>query len=137
LLLLHGIGPQAARRIIASLGVRADAGASMGSSPLRKLLQTPPSVPSGAATQFEELRTTIRDCLGVSVAAAQPIVSHGGDTIGWRGGRDPALPTDVPPAAPVATGGGRYDEQPDELPLGAQIERIRRFYDPIFKDRYD
>src|SRR5205814_1145739 len=68
LLLLDGIGPQGARRIVSALGVRGEpreaAGPCDGFSPLRKVLEDAAPVPAAAKKQFDDLRDTIRDCVG-------------------------------------------------------------------------
>ncbi len=119
LLLLEGIGPATAGRIMAALGVRTGAGAGQGRtperggdsptteeatgaasalglgelldgrSPLAAMLESPPTVPPAARKEFAALRELIADCRG--------------------GGLGPA----------------------------AQVERVRRFYEPVFARIYD
>jgi DNA helicase-2/ATP-dependent DNA helicase PcrA len=106
LLLLQGIGPVTARRIMFALGMgappdgegaeEARAGAEPGpgqaatvSDPLGKLIDDPPKAPPAARKEFAELRAALADC-------------------GHRG---------MPPAP--------------------QVERIRKFYEPVFERVYD
>jgi DNA helicase-2/ATP-dependent DNA helicase PcrA len=129
LLLLDGVGPQSARRIVTGLEIRAESGERADSAgqpartPLRRLLERPPSVPAAARKQFDALRETVRECLGAGLialkAATQSLAPVSDDA-------------DDSPAAAAARSGTSA-----EPPLVAQIERIRRFYDPIFKNRYD
>ena len=127
LLLLDGIGPAAARRIVAALGVRGYAGrkepgAAGGLTPVRKLLQKPPPVPAGAGGQFDEFRSAVRDCVGASSDSRERFGS--------------------PPAPSGSDSNWSYEGDPfaaraGEPPLVAQVERLRMFYDPIFKNNYD
>ncbi len=112
LLLLEGIGPVSARRIIAALqGTRAtpddqppdeeahvqeegDDAPAAESSPLRRLLEADLPVPGAARREFDAFKQAIADCTGAPGSQARLI-----------------------PAS--------------------QIERIRRFYDPIFERIYD
>lgn len=99
LLLLDGVGPRTARRMLLELGVCRDGevpdanGAPV--SPLNRLLTDPLAVPAGARTLFEDFRSVVADCTG----------------LGSRGAKEP--------------------------PLAAQLERIRRFYEPIVKRNYE
>jgi len=68
---IEGIGPSTARRIMAAIGVgkaenddQSFAAASDGRSPLRRLAESPPSVPPAAREQFKSLRSVIADCMG-------------------------------------------------------------------------
>ena len=85
LLLLAGVGPATARALAASLGT----------SPLRMLLDAPPAVPPAARDEFDSLRAALRDC------ADAPGVEHSA----------------VPPAS--------------------QVERLRKFYEPLLPRLYD
>ena len=64
--LLDEVGPVVARTLIERLGVHAGAGAEApaGSarSPIRRLLEEPPAVPSGSAASLVELRSALSDC---------------------------------------------------------------------------
>lgn len=67
---IEGIGPSTARRIMAAVGVgkarnddQSFAAAADGRSPLRRLVEAPPTVPPAAREQFESLRATIADCM--------------------------------------------------------------------------
>ena len=91
LLLLDGVGPATARRLMEGIGVRAS-GEHLG-SPLRRLIEEPPAVPIGAQRGFDDLRSAMADC---------------------------------------ESGGGHGD-----LPPAAQIERLRRFCEPVFRRKYD
>jgi DNA helicase-2/ATP-dependent DNA helicase PcrA len=76
LLLLQGIGPATARRLMAELGLggpaaaggEAGGGAAAvspppdGAGPLRILADSPPRVPPAARGEFEELRAALADC---------------------------------------------------------------------------
>ena len=109
LLLLGGIGPKTARRVMDGLGVRVSGGnesAPEVQSPLIRLAAAAPAVPPAAREAFDELRHTLIDCSGIASGEA--------------GG--------------AATGG---DGGPKELPLVTQIERIRVFYGPVFERVYE
>jgi ATP-dependent DNA helicase UvrD/PcrA len=103
LLLLDGVGPATARRLVSELGVRRrDPDASLQAtglsaaepvserSPIRTLIESPPAVPRGARRGLEQLRSAMRDC----------------------------------------------DDEAG-LPPAGQIERLRRFCEPVFVRRYD
>ena len=115
LLLLEGVGPRTARRVMDQLGVhgraaepaRTDQGAAAAKpSPLKRLADDPPKVPAGAREQFEQLRTVLIEC----------------------GRSEPAAPDDA-------------DEPEQERKAGpsvaTQVERLRHFYEPIFQSTYD
>ncbi len=123
LLMLEGIGPRTARRVMDELGVRnrpaeppsagaddsagnGDDARARGFSPLRHLIDDPPDVPPAARQHFEQLRVVMAQCSGVE--AGQP---------------DDAESSERPRTSgpPVAT----------------QIGRLRHFYDPIFQHAYD
>lgn len=82
LLLLDGIGPQSARRIIHALGVRREPAPEAGpsaapedavaASPLKRLFDAPPPVPAAARKLFADLRRALADCCGVRLADAPP-----------------------------------------------------------------
>jgi ATP-dependent DNA helicase UvrD/PcrA len=61
LLLLDGVGPATAERMMRSAGVRGDAGAE-ARSPLGRLLDAAPAIPAEAAAEFDELRSALADC---------------------------------------------------------------------------
>jgi DNA helicase-2/ATP-dependent DNA helicase PcrA len=98
LLLLDGVGPATARRLMDGIGVRRLAAEQ--ASPLRRLIDDPPSIPIGAQRGFDELRAALADC------STRP-----------GGGED------------SASGGGPS--------TGAQIERLRRFCEPVFRRKYE
>ena len=91
LLLLDGVGPATARRLMQAIGVRASS--QHRGSPLRRLIEEPPAVPIGAQRGFDDLRSALADC--------------------------------------EAEGGH------EGLPPAAQIERLRRFCEPVFRRKYD
>lgn len=97
LLLLDGIGPRTARRVIGDLGVtpRSEAAGNGTATPLRRLIESPPSVPPAARASFGQLRVTLGECVACGVEGE----SEGSGETG--------------PAVSV------------------QVERLRRFYDPI------
>ncbi|MCG3126642.1 MAG: DNA helicase II [Phycisphaerae bacterium] len=134
LLMLDGVGPRTARRIMDDLGVRSTspgadvaggdsreppgsvapvvaapesaAPASEASrSPLATLASAPPAVPSAAIDAFAALRGALLDCLAIERA---------GD--------------------PPETDGDRRRSAPT---LAVQVERLRRYLEPIFRLRYD
>ncbi len=115
--LLAGIGPRTAEDVMRALGVRkgsagpvsADAeGRSGPASPLRRLITDPPVVPPAAREQFEQLRVVLAECRGMRAEAES-------------GGKEQVQR----PAAGA------------EPPLATQIERLRRFYEPIFERIYE
>lgn len=155
--LLEGIGPRVARRIMESLGVRgggrparpseaqtgavsrakprgeagetfappgadtpAPARADMPPtlSPLRILFETPPSVPPAAASQFEQFRRALAECSGHAPAVSPQQVIPPREQ-----------PPDVEPAD--------AEPRPGEPPPAVQVERIRRFYEPLFQKLYE
>ena len=124
--MLDGVGPKRARMIMQSLGVTAADGprreetADPGgegdeapsdtpviATPLQRLWTDPPSVPIAAGAQFDDLRLALAECRGVDLS--------GGN---GKGRTRAIVPRDPPP-------------------LPSQIERLRRFYEPIFEARYD
>ncbi len=113
LLLLEGIGPKTARRIMDALGVRGASPSgdgeddSQAQSPLVVLAQSPPAVPPGARKPFEQLRLTLLVCGGK--------IQHDG--------------SDVSQQADAAAG--------KATTLVTQIERIRQFYQPVFERVYE
>ncbi len=62
--LLEGFGPATARRVMQAIGVRREGTASdhPAASPLRRVLDDPPSVPPAARASFDELRSALADC---------------------------------------------------------------------------
>jgi DNA helicase-2/ATP-dependent DNA helicase PcrA len=100
LLMLEGVGSKFAWRIMTALGVR---GNGNEASPLVRLFECPPKVPSSAEKSFGELSAAVADCLG-------------------RVNGKPSA---------------RDDEDADALPVAAQVERVRRFYEPIFERSYE
>ena len=171
LLLMDGVGPRSAQRVIDELqtvvqrsdsdarersvredsagedgagedSARADSpresrarkdGASKSSSggepvrsPMVRLLLDPPQLPPGARRQFESLRQTLADCLGIALESVneqdivENIEENKGQTSEEAGEETGDAPKDVA-----------------ELPLASQIDRLRQFYEPIFEQRYD
>jgi DNA helicase-2/ATP-dependent DNA helicase PcrA len=59
LLLLDGVGPATARRLMEAIGIR---GPEHPPSPLRRLIEEPPAVPIGAQRGFDDLRSALADC---------------------------------------------------------------------------
>jgi DNA helicase II / ATP-dependent DNA helicase PcrA len=112
--LLEGTGPAAARRIMEGLGVRGggpapeECAAGAAAGPLHRLLFHPPSVPPAAREAFRELRLAAADCLGIRAPAD--------------------------PRGPCPEDGGARRE---ELPVASQLERLRKFYEPLFHRAYD
>ncbi len=111
LLLLDGIGPKTAQRIMGELGVRKPPPQAAGDnggrtiamkSSVRRFIEKAPRVPAAARDQIGQLRETLATCSG------------------WRVGSD-----DEP------------DDPPTAVPLVSQIERIRAFYEPVFERVYD
>jgi ATP-dependent DNA helicase UvrD/PcrA len=99
--LLDGVGPAAARGVIAALGVQGNATTSLARgegggrpSPIRLLGQAALDVPAAARRELPTLVAALDDCSGS----------------GPGSGEGP--------------------------PLAAQIERIRRFLEPVFERRY-
>ncbi len=114
LLLLESVGPSTAQRVIAALGIRgassspsSDVGAAAYDSPLKRLFLTPPPVPAGARAEFEALRSALADCSGVRIVPGATKMD----------------------AAALAT--------TETLPLAAQLERIRKLYEPLLARRYE
>lgn len=110
LLMFEGIGPKSAQRIISELGVRRGrASADSLLSPLLRLIAAAPTVPAGAREQFAGLRAALADCAGIDLASPAPAENL-----------DAAM-----------------SSRRIEPPLASQIERLRRFYEPIFEKRYE
>lgn len=110
LLMLEGVGPKSAQRIIGELGVRrSGAPAPAGPSPLLRLFFKPPVAPPSAREQWAEVRVALADCCGIDLSAPAPAENL-----------DTAM-----------------SSRRIEPPLVSQIERLRRFYEPIFEKRYE
>jgi DNA helicase-2/ATP-dependent DNA helicase PcrA len=78
------------------------------------LLEHPPGVPAAASVQFNQFRAMVADCLTAKPSAR----------------RDGSKLLDIEPEL--------ANRQPrEDLPPGTQVERIRRFYEPILEQRYD
>ena len=110
LMMLEGIGPKSAQRIISELGVRRTAtppGDTL--SPLRRLFAAPPSAPPSARPQFAALREALADCSGIDLKG--PAVEENHDTA--------------------------MTSRRIEPPLVSQVERLRRYYEPVFEKRYE
>ena len=96
--LLEGVGPATARRLMATLGVRAaasDVGTDPAVTPLARLLAAAPRVPAAATADLGLLRAALADCA------------------------DGCLPGGATP------------------PPGVQVERLRRWLEPVVVRRYD
>ena len=65
--LMNGVGAATARRVMAELGVRGGA-ANDDASPLRRLLDDPPSVSSQTLEEMNAFRSTIADCVHATPA---------------------------------------------------------------------
>jgi len=107
--LLEGIGPASARRIIDAL--RED-----GENPLRRAVRQPPEVPEASREEFRSLREALGHCSGIPLPGEEPRSGGNGEMRQWGNGGDASR---------------------EELTTAAQIERIRRFYEPLFQRRYD
>lgn len=110
--LLDGIGPRTAKRLLNQLvGAQSEPSenedASTQHSPLLRLFCTPPQPPAASKAQFDELRKALAECCGLKV-----------------NGKVHSGPADI------------HDPQ-HHLPLNAQIERIRHFYEPVCEKHYD
>jgi DNA helicase-2/ATP-dependent DNA helicase PcrA len=126
--LLEGIGPRTAGRVMDRLGVRRVTGVhdgngtdtSTGVSPLVCLMEDPPTVPPAARELFGELRLTLAQCCGTAIPP--------------RRNRQSSAPAET-----RGSGHGRSvpRDRQKEPPLTTQIERIRRFYEPIFERTYE
>ncbi len=105
LLLLNGVGPVTAEKMMGSMGLRrngeaGDAGAVRPGMSVVGMLASASHVPAAAREEFGGLRRMMEDCLG-------------------RGA------------------GGSAAVQGRELPPGAMVERVRKFYEPIFRRIYE
>ena len=115
LLLLRGIGPKSARRIIDELGVRGrqsnghdgDPGVATP-SPLRRMIEEPPLVSPAGREGFAELRLALADCAGTPLPSS-------------RAGKRTLRKSKKRKVASLAT----------------QIERIHRFYAPICEESFE
>lgn len=135
LLLMEGIGPKSARRVLDDIGVRRESRGSDEStpvaveavdatgveeepaaesaapppfqSPLRRFLESTPSAPGPARELLTQLRMAFAHCLGLELATDS------------RDGRATLSPLGAVP------------------PLSAQVERIRQFYEPVFERTYE
>lgn len=112
--LLEGIGPRTAQRIMDALAVRREPVSTATedhgtslTSPLMRLINDPPSPPPSAREQFEDFRGTLADCCGMKRKTT-------------------SSQTTVSETPTAGT-----------LPLPSQIERIGRFYRPIFERVYE
>ncbi len=116
--LLDGVGPRTAHKIMTALtgGPAADTEAGVA-TPLRRLFAEPPTAPSAAREQFAGLRSALADCVGVKLNGASPEP------------RASARADDRSPDAPDAPRGS--------VPLPVQVERVRRFYEPICEAAYE
>ncbi|NLU22288.1 MAG: ATP-dependent helicase [Phycisphaerae bacterium] len=127
-----GQGAKKAGEAAAARGAELAASAS----PLRRLFETPPVVPAAAARQFEQLRRALADCCGFVLKhsrakgprarSASEGQADDGDPRSRVGLSSAGEPDDADPAP-----------RPGELPPAVQVERIRRFYEPLFQKLYD
>jgi len=115
-LLMDGIGPRGAQRLMNELGVRREdldiaaeeepRETAQIVSPLKRLFSDPPKLSPAARGQFGQFRRTLADCCGVTLAQAKQ-TDEVSETVGGA------------------------------LPLASQIERIRKFYEPLFERKYE
>jgi ATP-dependent DNA helicase UvrD/PcrA len=77
--MLEGVGPATARRAMVSLGVQGSGGAvaagvaaadAAGTSPVRRLIDGPPSVPAMLGADARSLRETLSECLDAEIPPA-------------------------------------------------------------------
>jgi DNA helicase II / ATP-dependent DNA helicase PcrA len=135
LLLLPGVGPRTARRIMEALGVLSGSGApdahpsepDSAASPLRRLLERPPAVPPMAREPFAAFRDALADCAGYEIVRAAESEEPGAARTARQEPRPPAQKPNATEAEPTSEG----------PPVATQVERLRRFYEPIFKERYE
>jgi DNA helicase-2/ATP-dependent DNA helicase PcrA len=117
--LFDGVGPRTAARIMEALGVREaspgenprtrrdDRSDAAPRSPLKLLLDDPPTVPPAAREQFERLRTCLANCGGANVKRSDTEMPDGDGT------------------------------RPAEPPVPTQVEIVRRFYEPLCERIFD
>ncbi len=115
LLLLPGIGPRSARRLMETLGARGGraergGGPDGGPGPLSLLMNDPPRPPPAAREAFAGFVQALRDCCAGAGSEVVPAPADGDDD-------------DRPP--------------PGQLPVATQVEILRRFYDPILQETYE
>src|SRR5690606_2627576 len=83
--------------------------------------------------QFDALRAALDDCGGIALTPRGKKKAHPARNAG----------TALAPAHPTEAASGAEDPddgagpRPGEPPPAVQVERIRRFYEPIFKNRYE
>lgn len=156
--LLEGIGPKTARRIINAIlsGANGEASPSDGemdvaaadawesddqewedvglksiSEPLTRFISGKIAVSGAAIAVLAPLREVLADCLGIGEEKE-------GEGRRNRRGRRAASSKDRAPAALAEDVGlDAKAKRREEPALSAQIERIRRFYQPIFERVYD
>ncbi len=164
--LIEGIGPKTAGRLMQELGVRRrrSAQATEGravsdqpefASPLKRLMDDPPSVPAPGRVEFLALRVVLAACCGVGLAE---VAGSKGRTPA-RGSPSPApgrdgAPTHVGPPAQVypshdpGRDGAPSGEDGEDLvgpgeargarpALASQLELLRQFYEPLFERCYE
>jgi DNA helicase-2/ATP-dependent DNA helicase PcrA len=133
--LIEGIGPASARRIMDQLGLGGTSGAGSAVHRLVSGSVAAQSVPVAAREQFQQLRATLADCAGVPLGDSEKVFDRAGEA---GVGSELCLTADHGPGhragdeAEVKNTG-----RAEDLPLAAQVERIRRFYEPLFERIYD
>ncbi|MEK6797530.1 MAG: ATP-dependent helicase [Planctomycetota bacterium] len=128
---LEGVGPRTARRIMEELGVGCVGATALPDSsstalairpPLKRLFDAPPTVPASARELLAELRTAMAYCRGVDLSD---------------------LPSSIPAAPGAIIDLDRDDDahgggvRPGEPALSTQLDRLRRFYEPVCQRLYD
>ncbi|MCC7294125.1 MAG: ATP-dependent helicase [Phycisphaerales bacterium] len=118
LLMLPGVGPSSARRIMDDLWQAPPEPARTNGhgaetpvqSPLLAMLERAPRVPAGSTEHYEKLRQTLRACCGIGAA-------------GKVRKRKPEPPRETRGQAPP--------------PIATQIEILRRYYEPLCERMHD
>lgn len=144
LLMFEGVGPRTARRIMDDLQVRKVTGTAgsapageingKGGHPLERLYSRAVQAPPAARNQLTELRAALAYCHGVTLPELPGAGSAGlsMETADSGAGRT------SPAANQAADAADEMDAcRPNEPSLQLQIERIRRFYQPLFERMYD
>jgi len=159
LLMFEGVGPKTARRIMDELRVRRAISADSGGAspaegadrpdaafdtPLTRLYSGSVDAPPAVRKQLAELRDALAYCHGVALAGTantrknatrrlrQSAPVERESTIQVARGN----PQDATELAIVETD-GLDEDRPGEPSLVLQLERIRKFYEPLFERMYD